>query len=71
MRKKFALDQRETEEIFGGGVDAVSRYENGKTKPTLALVKLLKMLDRHPELPSEVKAVKKAEQFQKTPIGST
>ena len=60
MRKKLALDQREAEEIFGGGVDAVSRYENGKTKPPLALVKLLKMLDRHPDLPSEVKAVKKS-----------
>ncbi len=27
--------------IFGGGVNAFSRYENGKTKPPLALVKLL------------------------------
>jgi HTH-type transcriptional regulator/antitoxin MqsA len=26
----------------------------GKTKPPLALVKLLKVLDRHPELLSEV-----------------
>jgi len=25
----------------GGGVNAFSRYENGKTKPPLALVKLL------------------------------
>jgi HTH-type transcriptional regulator/antitoxin MqsA len=36
-------------------VDAFSRYENGKTKPPLALVKLLKVLDRHPELLKEVK----------------
>lgn len=56
VRKKLALDQREAAEIFGGGVNAFSRYENGKTKPPLALVKLLKVLDRHPELLVEVRA---------------
>jgi HTH-type transcriptional regulator / antitoxin MqsA len=55
VRKKLALDQREAAEIFGGGVNAFSRYENGKTKPPLALVKLLKLLDRHPELLNEVR----------------
>ena len=57
VRKKLALDQREAAEIFGGGVNAFSRYENGKTKPSLALVKLLKVLDRHPELLSEIRTV--------------
>ncbi len=56
VRKKLDLDQREAGEIFGGGVNAFSRYENGKTKPPLALIKLLKVLDRHPELLGEVKA---------------
>ena len=56
VRKKLDLDQREAAEIFGGGVNAFSRYENGKTKPPLALVKLLKMLDRHPDLLAEVRA---------------
>lgn len=56
VRKKLLLDQREAAEIFGGGVNAFSRYENGKTKPPLALVKLLKVLDRHPDLLAEVKA---------------
>ena len=56
VRKKLALDQREAAEIFGGGVNAFSRYENGKTKPSLALVKLLKVLDRHPDLLDEVRA---------------
>lgn len=56
VRKKLDLDQREAAEIFGGGVNAFSRYENGKTKPPLALVKLLKVLDHHPELLNEVKA---------------
>lgn len=56
VRKKLALDQREAAEIFGGGINAFSRYENGKTKPPLALVKLLKVLDSHPDLLSEVRA---------------
>jgi HTH-type transcriptional regulator/antitoxin MqsA len=56
VRNKLDLDQREAAEIFGGGVNAFSRYENGKTKPPLALVKLFKLLDRHPDLLSEVKA---------------
>ncbi len=55
VRKKLALDQREAAEIFGGGVNAFSRYENGKTKPPLALVKLLKVLERHPDLLSEIR----------------
>jgi HTH-type transcriptional regulator / antitoxin MqsA len=54
VRKKLALDQRQAAQIFGGGVNAFSRYENGKTKPPLALVKLLRVLDRHPELLAEV-----------------
>ena len=55
VRKKLDLDQREAAEIFGGGANAFSRYETGKTKPPLALVKLLKVLDRHPDLLAEVR----------------
>ena len=55
VRKKLDLDQREAAEIFGGGINAFSRYENGKTKPSLALVKLFKLLDRHPDLLNEVR----------------
>lgn len=55
VRKKLALDQREAAEIFGGGVNAFSRYEKGKTMPPLALVKLLKVLDRHPDLLAKVR----------------
>ena len=57
VRKKLALDQREAAEIFGGGVNAFSRYENGKSKPPLALVKLFKLLDRHPDLLNEVRTI--------------
>ena len=55
VRKKLNLNQGEAGEIFGGGVNAFSRYETGTTKPPLALVKLFKVLDRHPELLSEIR----------------
>jgi len=55
VRRKLNLDQREAAAIFGGGVNAFSRYETGKAKPPVALVKLLKVLDRHPELLDEVR----------------
>ncbi len=56
VRRKLKLDQREAAAIFGGGVNAFSRYETGKTKPPLALIKLLKLLNHHPELLEEIKA---------------
>lgn len=56
VRKKLDLDQREAAHIFGGGVNAFSRYENGKTKPPLALVKILRVLERHPDLLKEVRS---------------
>jgi HTH-type transcriptional regulator/antitoxin MqsA len=57
VRKQLDLGQREAAEIFGGGINAFSRYETGKTKPPLALVKLLKVLERHPDLLDEVRSV--------------
>lgn len=53
VRKKLKLDQRQAGELFGGGVNAFSRYETGKTKPPLALVRLFNILERHPELLAE------------------
>lgn len=55
VRRKLQLDQREAAALFGGGVNAFSRYETGKTKPPLALVQLLRLLDRHPELLEEMR----------------
>ncbi|MBZ0185886.1 MAG: type II toxin-antitoxin system MqsA family antitoxin [Candidatus Obscuribacterales bacterium] len=55
IRKKLNLGQQEAAAIFGGGANAFSRYENGKTKPSLALVQLLRLLDNHPELIDEIR----------------
>lgn len=50
VRNKLHLTQREASEIFGGGVNAFSRYEGGKAKAPRSTVKLLRVLDAHPEL---------------------
>lgn len=57
IRKMLSLDQQEAAELFGGGVNAFSRYETGRTKPPLALVQLFKLLENHPSLLSELKPV--------------
>ncbi|WP_043343084.1 type II toxin-antitoxin system MqsA family antitoxin [Cupriavidus basilensis] len=41
--------------VWGGFCPACGEIVTGKTKPPLALVKLLKVLERHPELLEEVR----------------
>jgi HTH-type transcriptional regulator / antitoxin MqsA len=60
VRRKLALGQREASVLFGGGTNAFSRYETGKTRPPLALVQLLRLLDRHPELLRELRVTSTA-----------
>ena len=55
VRKKLQLDQRQAGEIFGGGVNAFSRYETGKARPSISTIKLLKLLDKYPELLEEIR----------------
>lgn len=56
IRQKLGLTQKQAGEIFGGGINAFSRYERGITEAPLATEKLLRLLDKHPELLKEVKA---------------
>lgn len=56
LRKRIKLTQIEAGKIFGGGVNAFSRYERGQTVPPKATLKLLRLLNRHPELLDEVRA---------------
>ncbi|MCR5814352.1 MAG: type II toxin-antitoxin system MqsA family antitoxin [Desulfovibrio sp.] len=50
VRKKLHLGQKEAGELFGGGVNAFSRYETGKVSPPVSLLKLFRILDTYPEL---------------------
>jgi len=55
IRKKLKLSQREAAAIAGGGVNAFSRYEHGKSRPVAAVVNLFRILDKHPELVEEIR----------------
>jgi HTH-type transcriptional regulator/antitoxin MqsA len=57
VRRKLRIDQREAAQLFGGGINAFSRYENGRAKPPASLVKLLKLLDKKPELMKDLRDI--------------
>jgi HTH-type transcriptional regulator/antitoxin MqsA len=54
IRKNLKLTQTELSEVVGIGKVAFSRYERGETRPPAPLVKLLKLVERHPDLIAEV-----------------
>jgi HTH-type transcriptional regulator/antitoxin MqsA len=54
IREKLGLTQVEAGKVFGGGVNAFSRYERGETKPGTQMRKLLKIAEKHPELIKEL-----------------
>lgn len=54
IRKNLKLTQAELSEVVGIGKVAFSRYERGETKPPAPLVKLLKLVERHPDLLQEM-----------------
>jgi HTH-type transcriptional regulator / antitoxin MqsA len=57
IRKRLKLTQAELAKVFGVGKVAFSRYERGETRPAPPLVKLLKLLERHPDLLNEMREV--------------
>lgn len=68
IRKRLKLNCRDASAIIGGGGIAFSKYENGVIKQSTAVDNLLRLLDSHPELLSELKDFNKQrqilEQFQ-------
>jgi HTH-type transcriptional regulator/antitoxin MqsA len=53
-RKRLGLTQAEAGGLFGGGANAFSEYERGKTQAHRSTVLLLKLLSRHPDLLAEL-----------------
>ena len=54
IRLKLGMTQLAAERLTGGGHNAFSRYERGKAAPLPAVVNLLRLLDKHPELLREL-----------------
>ncbi|MBW2185712.1 MAG: type II toxin-antitoxin system MqsA family antitoxin [Deltaproteobacteria bacterium] len=54
IRRKLGLTQKQAANVFGGGINAFSKYERGEVEPGLSTLKLLRLLDRHPKLLVEI-----------------
>lgn len=54
IRRKLGLSQGEAARLTGGGHNAFSRYERGEAVPMPAVLNLLRILDKHPELLAEI-----------------
>ena len=54
IRRKLGLSQIAAARLTGGGHNAFSRYERGEVAPLPAVIKLLQLLDKHPELLKDV-----------------
>ena len=54
IREKLNLTQQKASEIFGGGINAFSRYERGETPIPKPLSQLLQLLSVHPNLFAEL-----------------
>ena len=55
VREKLNLTQHKASNIFGGGINAFSRYERGETPISRPLSQLLRLLYSHPDLLSELR----------------
>lgn len=65
IRKNLKLTQTELAEAFGIGKVAFSRYERGETRPPAPLVKLLKLVERHPDLLAEMREVSTQSEYSR------
>lgn len=54
IRRKLRLSQVEASRLTGGGHNAFSRYERGEATPLPAVLNLLRLLDKHPDLLKEL-----------------
>jgi HTH-type transcriptional regulator/antitoxin MqsA len=54
IRRKLGLSQIDAARLTGGGHNAFSRYERGEAAPLPAVINLLRLLDKHPELLKEL-----------------
>ena len=71
IRKNLKLTQTELSEVVGIGKVAFSRYERGETRPPNPLVKLLKLVERHPDLLAEMSPTFTSQKEQRLTTRST
>ena len=57
QRQRLKLTQMDASILAGGGHNAFSRYETGSTMPVAAVTTLFGLLEKHPELVDEARAL--------------
>lgn len=50
IREACGLSQKDAARVFGGGAKAFEKYESGEVAPSSAMVRLLLLAAKHPEL---------------------
>ncbi len=55
IRNKYGLTQKEASELFGGGTNSFSKYERGEVVQSAAADVLLRLVDIHPSILTEMK----------------
>ncbi|MEW6349407.1 MAG: type II TA system antitoxin MqsA family protein [Thermodesulfobacteriota bacterium] len=71
IRKALKLTQAQLAERLGLGKLAFSRYERGKTQPSVAVVKLLRLIVNHPDLWDELQEMDTPPARTSTTSGAT
>lgn len=54
IRKRLGITQHQADEIFGNSLHSFSQYERGTAPQNKLTDKLLRLLDKHPELLAEL-----------------
>jgi HTH-type transcriptional regulator / antitoxin MqsA len=57
LRHKLKLSQREAGQLLKVGESAFDKYERGLAEPSGPTIQLMKLLDRHPDLVEDLRAV--------------
>lgn len=75
IRHSLKLSQQEASDLFGGGVNAFSKYERGDVVQSVAMDRLLRLVAQHPELMpelagSEIRPMAFAEAIAEAPAAS-
>jgi HTH-type transcriptional regulator/antitoxin MqsA len=55
FRQRLGLTQKAAADLFGGGANAFSKYERGDVAQSVSMDRLLRIVERHPELLAELR----------------
>lgn len=55
LRERLGITQREAADLFGGGANAFSKYERGDVSQSVAMDRLLRLIDRYPALLADLR----------------